>query len=266
MKPVLRYPGSKWNIADWIISHMPPHVHYLEPYFGSGAVLFRKPRARVETVNDMDGRVYNLFRVLRDRPAELAALIHMTPWSRLEYMDSYDSTGDDLEDARRFLVRCWQAFGVRSNWRSGWKNEISGDQGKMVTAVWKDLPDRILEVAERLRGVQIECSPTLTLIRRMNDPGVLIYADPPYLGIRKNLYAFSMDEEDHFNLLETLMAHPGPVLLSCYDNELYTHTLEDFEQTWKCFKSNATADGGRPREEVLWMNPIAAEMREGVLF
>lgn len=43
MKPILRYPGSKWNIADWIISHMSAHTTYLEPFFGSGAIFFNKP-------------------------------------------------------------------------------------------------------------------------------------------------------------------------------------------------------------------------------
>ena len=36
-RPVLKYTGSKWRMADWIISLMPPHRSYLEPFFGSGA-------------------------------------------------------------------------------------------------------------------------------------------------------------------------------------------------------------------------------------
>ena len=41
----MKYPGSKWSIANWIISFFPPHHTYLEPFFGSGAVLFKKPRS-----------------------------------------------------------------------------------------------------------------------------------------------------------------------------------------------------------------------------
>ena len=47
MRPVLKYPGSKWKMADWIVSLMPPHKSYLEPFFGSGAVFFRKPPSRL---------------------------------------------------------------------------------------------------------------------------------------------------------------------------------------------------------------------------
>ena len=51
MKAIVKYPGGKWGLAKWIISFFPPHHTYLEPFFGSGAVLFRKPRNDIETVN-----------------------------------------------------------------------------------------------------------------------------------------------------------------------------------------------------------------------
>lgn len=40
--PVLKYLGSKWNMAKWIVSQIPPHRVYVEPFFGSGAVFFTK--------------------------------------------------------------------------------------------------------------------------------------------------------------------------------------------------------------------------------
>lgn len=39
MTALLKYPGAKWSLAEWIIGHFPPHHSYLEPFFGSGAVL-----------------------------------------------------------------------------------------------------------------------------------------------------------------------------------------------------------------------------------
>ena len=61
MKAIMKYPGSKWSLADWIIDFFPDHHSYLEPFFGSGAVLFNKSRSNIETVNDLDGNVVNLF-------------------------------------------------------------------------------------------------------------------------------------------------------------------------------------------------------------
>ena len=67
MKTIVKYPGSKWRLAEQIVSLFPKHHSYLEPFFGSGAVLFSKPRSNIETVNDLDGDVANLFQ-FRDNP------------------------------------------------------------------------------------------------------------------------------------------------------------------------------------------------------
>lgn len=108
---ILHYPGSKWSMADWIISHMPSHETYLEPFFGSGAVLFSKKRSKLETINDIDDDVVNIFRIIRERPDELAYAIRFTPHSREEYYQSYEYSEDDLERARRLIVRLWQGRG-----------------------------------------------------------------------------------------------------------------------------------------------------------
>ncbi|MBB3070162.1 hypothetical protein FHS14_003157 [Paenibacillus baekrokdamisoli] len=65
------YPGGKWAIAKWIISHMPQHRVYLEPFFGSGAILFNKKPSGVETINDLNEEVINLFRIVREQTNSL---------------------------------------------------------------------------------------------------------------------------------------------------------------------------------------------------
>ncbi|MCO7124730.1 DNA adenine methylase [Sporolactobacillus shoreicorticis] len=94
---ILHYPGSKWSMASWIISFFPDHETYLEPFFNSGVVLFTKQRSQLETVNDIDGETVNLFRVIRERPDELAHAIRFTPHARQEYYGSYKSAVDELE-------------------------------------------------------------------------------------------------------------------------------------------------------------------------
>lgn len=70
MKAILKYPGSKWRIADWVISFFPEHHSYLEPFFGSGATFFRKKMSNIETINDLDGEVMNFFEWVRREPDE----------------------------------------------------------------------------------------------------------------------------------------------------------------------------------------------------
>ena len=260
--PVLKYPGSKWRLAKWIIGHFPAHATYLEPFFGSGAVLFTKPPSKVETVNDLNNQVANLFRVLRERPEELAALVDMTPWSREEYNLSYELIGDPLEDARRFLVRCWQGRYTKLVHRTGWRYEINADAGKVTS--WDKLPNRILEAATRLKQVQIENRPALEVIEIHKYHGVLIYADPPYsLSTRaQKIYANEMTDTDHLELLDALDMHPGPVVLSGYMCDLYDERLRH----WTRRTRGARAETGDARTEILWINPVAAKSLQVRLF
>ena len=103
MKPILKYPGAKWKISDWIIQNLPPHESYLEPFFGSGAVFFNKKPARIETINDIDNAVTRFFRTCRNHPDELARAIEMTPWARDEFEEASPRKEglDDIEAARR---------------------------------------------------------------------------------------------------------------------------------------------------------------------
>lgn len=257
---ILHYPGSKWSMAEWIVDHMPPHQTYLEPFFGSGAVFFNKPPSPLETINDLDGDVVNLFRVIRDRPEELARLVYWTPYSRQEYYDAYDMDGaDELELARRFLVRCWMARGVKTNGQTGWRhnNDASHSPNRPVTKQWQDIPKKIMAVAERLKDAQIENQPAIQLIERYRFPDVLIYADPPYLLDTRSgrMYRHEMTDADHADLLDVLDDHPGPVLLSGYDHPLYNERLKH----WHREEKQALAEAGRIRTEVLWINPVAAE-------
>lgn len=261
MNSVLKYPGAKWKCAEWITSYFPPHRFYIEPYFGSGAVFFAKEPGSYETINDIDGNVVNFFKACRDYPDQLARAITLTPFSRDEYMSIQEPrageeialTGDCVEDARRFAVRCFQGFGSILADRSGWKNTKHAN-GPINPRVWAGVPDAVLETAKRLKNAQIESTDAIALIKACTAKDCLVYADPPYLGSVRNGKRFyrheMMDEERHVQLLTALLDHPGPVILSGYDNELYNTMLAGWEKATKRTRANS----GGERQEVLWMN------------
>lgn len=260
IKPILKYPGAKALLADWIVSFFPQHTHYVEPYAGTLAAFFTKKPAPHEVVNDLDGRLVSLFRVIRERGEELARLVDLTPYARSEYYTSYDLSDDPLEDARRFLVRCWQAHGFKPFCRTGWRN--NGVKSlQPVTRLWNDVPDRIRAIMHRLKDAEIECVPALALIERYISSDTLIYCDPPYvLSTRKGrmLYAHEMTDADHLALLDLLDQHPGPVVLSGYHCELYDARLSH----WHHVECQAQAEKGQIRTEVLWLNDRAANTRQ----
>lgn len=254
MKAIFKYPGSKWGIAQWIISHFPEHHSYLEPFLGSGAVLFNKPRSNIETVNDLDGNVVNLFECIKRDPEKLAHEIYYTPYARSVYDKAFGEIPEDpIGKAVNFYIRLNMGHGFRTNGEKvGWKNDVQGRERAYAAKEWCILPERILQAAERLREVQIENRPAVDLIRRFNNQKVLIYCDPPYVLRTRHgkQYRCEMDDKDHNDLLWALKAHKGPVLISGYDNDLYNDRLAG----WHKEETVSYSQVASKKREILWMN------------
>lgn len=260
MTSIFRYPGSKWSLAEWIISHFPPEYEklvYLEPFCGSGAVFFHKRPGVVETINDLDSDVVNLFRVLRDSPQELRRVLALTPYSREEYDLSFVPAQDPVEKARRFMVRTNQAIGAKMDGKCGWRNHKRKEVGGTACR-WGNITDVIDLAARRLRGsttnlVQIEHRDALDLIARYNSPDVLMYLDPPYLrGTRKGgrLYSHEMDDGQHRELLRLVCESRARIVLSGYASALYEKELI----CWYRDTAKSQTTSTKFAQEVIWMN------------
>lgn len=254
-EPILRWPGAKWRLADWIVSMLPQHKVYCEPFFGSGAVFFTKNPSGTETINDIDDNVINLFRVVRDNAKALSKAIEMTPYSRSEYGAScHSANGQDneIEQARQFLVRTWQAFGGKTKSSTSWSHDRTNTVFRPL--YWSKLPGRILDSVERLKMAQIENMNALELIEMYNNKNTLLYIDPPYLSsTRTNLHYHCefASESEHKELLRLCKKHKGHVIISAYENELYNDELDGWE---KQSKRVATSAGGSS-VETIYLSP-----------
>lgn len=263
MKAITKYPGSKWRAASWIIEHFTEHHSYLEPFFGSGGVLFNKPRSPIETINDLDDDVVNLFEWIKTDPEKLAHEIYFTPYSRSTYEEAYIKIPkSDLEKAVLFYIRLNMGYGFRTaGGKVGWKTDIQGREKAYTALDWCNMPEKIIEAAERLRGVQIENRPAIEIIKRYNFKNVLIYCDPPYVLSERTgkQYKKEMSDKDHQELLETLIQHKGPAIISGYASELYDKILKDWYREEKVnFTRNA-----KKRTEIIWSNrePIVSQIK-----
>lgn len=164
MTAIIKYPGSKWSLAKWIISHFPIHHSYLEPFFGSGAVLFTKWRSSIETVNDLDGDVVNFFDWIRRDPERLAYAVYLTPYAREVYDRVWAAQYTETDSFRRtvdFCTRLMMGHGFKTaGSKVGWKNDVQGREKAYAARCWCKMPENIIAAAERLRGVQNRCRPT----------------------------------------------------------------------------------------------------------
>ena len=253
MTALLNYPGAKWGMAKQICSIMPPHRSYLEPFFGSGAVLFNKHPSAIETVNDIDGDITNFFTVLRERPEELAEAIQMTPYARDVFDDAHENRGTDpFDKAYRFAIRSKMGHGFKTYQKTGFKIDVYARERSYCVSCWNRMPKEIISAAERLKEVQIENQPAIDIIKKFNHDNVLIYADPPYLLETRGgkQYRYEMNEQDHIELLKVLIQHKGPVILSGYPSELYNSELSN----WSVITKKSYNQNSDKRTEVLWCN------------
>lgn len=269
-RPVLRWHGGKWKLAPWIIGHFPPHRCYVEPFGGAASVLLRKPRAYAEVYNDLDDWAVNLFRVLRDDESAIRLRDHLrlTPFSRTEFDECGRflgaADGDPVELARRLVVRSFMGFGSNAhNGRSTGFRANSNRSGTTPAADWRNYPDALPALIERLRGVVVENRDAAEVMRQHDGPETLHYVDPPYMhetraqgnkyDLKYRAYRHELSDDDHAALLVAIKELEGMVVLSGYPAPLYERELA----TWRRVEIEAHADGARPRTEVLWINPRA---------
>lgn len=270
-KPAFRWHGGKWRLSSWLLKYMPAHDHYVEPYGGSAALLLQKPRSAMETYNDLDFSVVNFFQCLRDNWQALEEAITFTPYSEAEWLKAWahietESILPPIESARRFYVRSMMSIAAPSvSWQNAWRRQkvlskgSSGFSSPMKPAAKSFAEtDHLYDLAMRLRGVQIENDGALNVITRYDHPETLFYVDPPYvLGTRstkRDAYAFEMDDDDHGFMASILKNCSAMIMLSGYESKLY----EELFPNWPWFKKSSRINGPGEREEILWLNPHAA--------
>lgn len=269
-RPALIYQGGKFRLADWIISHFPPHVKYLEPFGGAASVLMQKGRAHTECYNDIDQRVVTVFRVMQDRKKakELEYRLRYTPYSRDEWKLAYaeQTPEDDIETARRTIIRAFMSNGANGAVRKGASGfGIKFESSNRVAScdVWPDYPSWIEHFCARLRGVIIENKDALTLMKYFDGPDTLFYVDPPYMNgtwYSASGYKETLDDDYHIHLIEFLANAEGMAVLSGYDNPIYADLLKD----WRHDKKETINQHNKPRTEHLWISPKAQARLEAV--
>lgn len=253
MSAFLRYHGGKVRMAPKIVGLFPAHKAYVEPFGGGAAVLLAKDRVRLEVYNDLDGDMVTLFRVLRERPDDLISAIALAPFAREEHQVAYGETDDDLERARRVLVRSHFGHGSSGIHRSTGFRAAGMRAGTLPVNIWQRFPEVIAAAAERMQGVVIERRPAIDVMQAHDAPGVVHYVDPPYLPETRDKgrdYRHEMTKAEHVDLLDALHDLRGDVVLSGYASEMYDDALAD----WRRVEIAARADRAAECTEVIWMN------------
>jgi len=271
MKPLISYYGGKQRMAKRIVDLIPKHTVYIEPFFGGGAVFFKKPFPPVtntthyrEVINDSSQDLINLYRQFQKNPDEIIHRIKTTPYSRAEYQRAKEilksNCDDPLERARAYYVNIQQSFG--SKLFSGWGTGVFSRNSAIT---YKNKISHVESFIDRLAEVHIECDDALNVIKRWDSPQSFFYLDPPYFNTNMGHYG-GYSAEDFGKLIDCLNNIQGSFLLSCYDSKISINTdWEKFEFSAHCSvsgtgKTNANRTrkaskkelGNRTRTEIVY--------------
>lgn len=90
MRTPITYYGGKQRLTKTIVSMIPPHKVYIEPFFGGGAVFFAKKPSYLEVINDINDNVVTFYRVCQNEAQfqELSAKIQATLFSEALFLQA----------------------------------------------------------------------------------------------------------------------------------------------------------------------------------
>ena len=219
MKPPLTYYGGKQVLAKQIISMIPKHILYVEPFFGGGAVFFTKPPSKSEMINDTNGELINFYKVMKNDFKKLEMKIQMTLHSR-----SLHSQANVVYRNPNLFTDVQRAWAVWVLANQGFASKLDGSWGydKQENKTAHKLNEKRIvfkDYVKRLETTQIECSDALRVIKSLDAKDTFFYLDPPYFNSHQGHYK-GYTKEDFEKLLVLLSSIKGKFLLSSYPSPL----------------------------------------------
>lgn len=211
--PIIPWMGGKRRLADHLIPQFPPHTCYVEVFAGGAALYFLRPPAQVEVLNDVNGDLVNLYRVVKCHLEEFVRQFKWALSSRELFkwlQDTPVETLTDIQRAARFFYLQHSCFGAK----------VDGQHyGTATTAP----PVNLLRIEEnlsaahlRLSGAYIEKMDWLKLVTRYDRPHTFFYMDPPYFETAG--YGNDFPIEEYVKMAEALRVLKGRAIVSLNDH------------------------------------------------
>lgn len=220
LKTPISYYGGKQKLLSTILSKLPQHNLYCEPFLGGAAVFFGKQPSEVEVVNDTNKELMNFYRICKEKFVDLQTMVRVTLHSRKAHQDANVIYANphlftDVQRAWAVWVLSAQSFSAMLDGSWGY------DKSKGTTSLKiKNKREQFTEqIAIRLQDVQLECADALYIIKSRDTENSLFYCDPPYFNSDCGHYD-GYTASDFEELLKTLAAIKGKFLLSSYPSPI----------------------------------------------
>jgi len=233
VEPLLRWAGSKRSLLAQLIQRRPPgDWRYIEPFAGSACLFFAlQPREAV--LGDRNARLMETYAVVRERPREVAHLVHAWPTDSVGYYAVRRELEENLSPVKRaarfiYLNRlCFNGV-YRTNRRGHFNVPYGRDPGAIPSTERFERCGRFLRRAELIAEdfeVVVACA----------QRGDFIYLDPPYSRAASDAYGVygygSFNGRDLDRLLESLrrLDEAGAMVLLSY---AWNERLRELGSRW----------------------------------
>lgn len=178
--PIVPWIGGKRRLAKHILPLFPAHTCYVEPFCGAAALYFLKTSSKIEVINDINGELVNLYRVVKHHLEEFVRQFKWALVSRQIYkwlQDTPEDTLTDIQRAARFYYLQKQSFGGKVADHTFGTSTTSAPRFNLLR-----IEEELSMAHLRLSRTLIEHLDWYQCIERYDRPHTLFYCDPPYWG------------------------------------------------------------------------------------
>jgi len=256
VRPPAGYIGGKRRLSAELCKRIAavPHRTYCEAFVGMGGVFFRRTRVPpAEVINDRNGEVANLFRILQRHYPQFIDTLKWQVSGRREFerlKASDPATLTDLERAGRFLYLQRLAFGGKVAGQSFGVDPRSGGGFNLNRLV-----PLLEEVHDRLSGVVIENLDWAAFINRYDRQETLFYLDPPYHGSEGDYGAELFGRDQFAAMADRLATLKGRFILSINDVPEIRTLFGRFKLEEVSLLYSISGGKGRPARELIVSGP-----------
>lgn len=240
--PIIPWIGGKRRLADRLIRLFPPHKCYVEPFAGAAAVFFAKQPSDVEVLNDVNGELVNLYRVVQHHLEEFVRQFKWALSSREVFkwlQITRSETLTDIQRAARFYYLQVNCFGGKVQGQS-FGTATTTPPGLNLLRLEEDLSAAHL----RLASTFVERESWSDCIARYDRAHTLFYMDPPYWETEG--YGVPFDYAEYGRLADTMRAIKGQAVLSINDHPDIRRAFDGFpvEEVDITYTVGGTTGGG----------------------
>jgi len=248
----LAYLGGKNRAAKKIISLIPEHACYIEPFCGGAQVFFHKEPSKVEILNDLSEDIFNFLRVCKMHHEELIRYLRHSIASRKLFELFERTPPETLTD----IQRAASFFFLQKNCFGGLilRRDFAVSVQKRSHYNPASVPEQLQRANERLKHVQLECLPYERILKKYDRPTTFFYLDPPYFN--RPHYKFNFKEKDYVEMAERLKNLEGKFLLSLNDTPETRRIFGKFQVEELEMSYSAQCKAGKKFHELLISNYV----------